>query len=106
MHIYADILYADTPLPNGLHLRVEPCHVPGCKEPGRLCKLCLETDQTLIYNLHISKSMTLSGGFIQMGEISLLKLAALNHALNQMLTKFGRAMHLNGWPVPRDTQGG
>ena len=60
------ILLADTPLPDGLHLRMEPCPVPGCKRRGTQCKLCLETDSMLIYNLHISKSMALSAKLIQL----------------------------------------
>lgn len=54
-------IITDTPLPDGLHLSAEPC-IFGCDEREERCKHQLrDTDLSDLYNLQLSKPMTLQG---------------------------------------------
>ena len=85
----------DTPLPEGLCLRVERCIMwGGCKMP---CDHELKTKagHPFVYNLEITVPMTLQGGFDFSSSRFLLTSLALNDTLNDWLTRKAQLEPLN-----------
>ena len=86
-------------MPDGFHLCVERCHVPGCKGREKSCIHRSETEPEDIYNLRISRPMTLKCGFILIfGKGNFwLTLSVMNTILSDWLEKYAQVTHLNAW---------
>ena len=95
-------LLTDVPLPDGLHVCVNPCWM-GCEEREEPC----EHRESRVpgggrYILQISKPMTLQCEFLPVAWIIISpaangKVIALNTALDEWLAKYASVIHLNAW---------